>query len=236
MPDTITPDQFSQTQKIPPISGATQCAKKARNAKSPRHKAGHRPATFPEDLRSEVWWKAGEIDRDAHQAGTVFGMVWEIMEDISSHAVNAEARGDKALLTASDRLYVLLNGVSDRIGTMRKAAEVITQLSGKTPTGLAHLSDDPVAQRYREYRAAQAVVDAPEHTADESPEIEAYHAAHDRFIAEPVNSLLGVLLKLEDLADHENLEGELQKAPRLIPPRIVLGLIKDLRAVLGRTE
>lgn len=236
MPDTFTPDQFSQTQQQSSVIGDTPCAKKARKAKAPRHKAGHQPATFPEDLRSEVWWKAGEIDRDAHQVGTIFGMVWEIMEDISSHAVNAEARGDKALLTASDRLYVLLNGVSDRIGTMRKAAEVITQISGKTPTGLAHLSDDPVAQRYREYRAAEAAANAPEHTADEGPVIEAYDAAQDRFIAAPATSLLGVLLKIEMIAEMEDLEGMLEEAPKLAMPRIILGLIKDLRAVLGRTE
>jgi hypothetical protein len=231
MPDTFTPDQFSQTQPITP-AGSTPCAKAAGKGKRSARKDGHQPATFPEDLRSEVWWKAGEIDRDAHQAGTVFGMVWEIMEDISSHAVNAEARGDKALLTASDRLYVLLNGVSDRIGTMRKAAEVITQLSGKTPTGLAHLSDDPVAQRYREYRAAEAVVNAPEHRADESPEIDAFHAAQNRFLAEPVTSLLGVLLKLELLAEVEDLEHEANSFKNSIP----LGLIKDLRTALGRTE
>lgn len=228
MPDTFTPDQFSQTQPVPPVSGDAPCAKKARKARAPRHKAD----TLPDDLRAEVWWKAGEIDRDAHQVGTVFGMVWEIMEDISSHAVNAEARGDKTLLTASDRLYVLLNGVSDRIGTMRKAAEVITQLSGKTPTGLADLSDDPVAQCYREYRAAEAAVNAPEHTADESPEIDAFHAAQNRFLAKPVTSLLGVLLKLELVAEVEDLEHEADG----IKNGTILGLIKDLRTALGRTE
>ncbi|WP_020697444.1 hypothetical protein [Reyranella massiliensis] len=230
MPDTFTPDQFSQTQPITP-AGGTPCAKAAGKGKRSARKVGRQPATLPDDLRSEVWWKAGEIDRDAHQASTVFGMVWEIMEDISSHAVHAEARGDKSLLTASDRLYVLLNGVEDRLGTMRKAAGVITQLSGKTPTGLADLSDDPVAQRYREYRAAEAAVNAPEHTADESPEIDAYHAAQDRFIAAPATSLLGVLLKLELVAEIEDLEHE-----DTIKNCVILGLIKDLRAVLGRTE
>lgn len=236
MPDTFTPDQFSQTQQQSSVIGDTPCAKKARKAKAPRHKAGHQPATFPEDLRSEVWWKAGEIDRDAHQVGTIFGMAWEIMEEISTHAVEAQARGNKALLTASDRLYVLLNGVEDRVGTMRKASEVITRLSSRSTDGATHLGDDAVSQRHREYRAAEAAVNAPEHTADESPEIDAFHAAQSRFIAEPVTSLLGVLLKVEMIAEMEDLEGRLEEAPKLAMPRIILGLIKDLRAVLGRTE
>lgn len=230
MPDTFTPDQFSQIQPFTP-AGSAPCAKATGKGKRSARKAARQPVTFHDDLRNEAWRKAGEIDRDAHQAGTIFGMAWEIMEDISSHAVNAQARGDKSLLTASDRLYVLLNGVEDRIGTMRKAAEVITQLSGKMPTGLADLSDDPVAQRYREYRAAEAVVNAPEHTADESPKIDAYHAAQDRFIAAPATSLLGVLLKLELVAEIEDLEHE-----GTIKNCVILGLIKDLRAALGRTE
>jgi hypothetical protein len=74
-------------------------------------------------------------------------------------------------------------------------------------------------------------VNAPEHTADESPEIDAYHAAQDRFVAEPATSLLGVLLKLELVAEIEDLGHE-----STIKNCVILGLIKDLRAVLGRTE
>lgn len=228
MTDTFTPDQFSQTQKVPPISGATPCAKKARKAKAPSHKTD----TLPDEIRAEVWMRAGEIDRDAHQVGTIFGMAWEIMEEISTHAVHAEARGSKALLTASDRLYVLLNGVEDRVGTMRKASEVITRLSSRSTNGSTHLGDDAVSQRHREYRAAEAAVNAPEHTADESPEIDAFHTAQSRFIEEPVTSLLGVLLKLELLNEVEDLEHEGDG----IKNSIILGLLKDLRAALGRTE
>ena len=99
------------------------------------------------------------------------------------------------------------------------------------PLRIGDLSDDPVAQRYREYRAAEAAVNAPEHTADESPEIDAYHAAQDKFIAAPATSLLGVLLKLELVAEIETLERD-----NSIKSRVILGLIKDFRAVLGRTE
>lgn len=228
MPDTFTPDQLSQTPPVPPVSGATPCAKKARKAKAPRHKAD----TLPDEIRTEVWMRAGEIDRDAHQVGTIFGMAWEIMEEISTHAVDAQARGSKALLTASDRLYVLLNGVEDRVGTMRKASEVITRLTSRSTDGAANLGDDAVSQRHREYRAAEATVNAPEHTADESPEIDAFHAAQERFIAEPVTSLLGVLLKLELLNEVEDLEHEGDG----IKNSIILGLLKDLRTALGRTE
>jgi hypothetical protein len=231
MPDTFTPDQFSQTQTVPPISGATPCAKDARKAKAPARK----PPALSADLLSQIWRRADEIDCVAHPASIAFGMVWEIMEDISSHAVDAQSQGKDELLTLSDRLYLLLNGVQDRMDTMHKAGKAITQLSGRTPKLATHPGDDPIQPFWTTLKSAQAAMSACEGDPPEEMQ-DAYLVACDRFMETRTTSPEGILRKLEYLAEVENVEALSREEPQLIQCRVILGLIRDLRSALGRTE
>jgi hypothetical protein len=58
--------------------------------------------------------------------------------------------------------------------------------------------------------------------------------ADERFTEARTTSLLGGLLKLERIAEVEDLVGKLEENPRLFEARVVLGLICDLRKHLGR--
>lgn len=135
MPDTFTPDQFSQTQTVPPVSGATPCAKS------------------------------------------------------------------------------------------RGAVKKVTSKS-KRPTATPSANGaDAVELRWREMKALQTIVDT-EGDVDEGPKLQAYHAATNRFLKEPVSSLLGVQRKLEHLCEIEAVE------PRdSLMDSIILGLVQDLRQV-----
>ena len=62
-----------------------------------------------------------------------------------------------------------------------------------------------------------------------------YELASQRFIEAKTTSQIGISLKLELAAWHGDLEEELEENPKLAGNRIVLGLIRDLKAELGRS-
>ena len=140
MPDTFTPDQFSQTQAVPPVSGATPCAKSRGPAKQAASKA-RRPLAAPS-----------------------------------------------------------LDG-----------ADVVEKL-------------------WQAMKAAQTIVDT-EGDVDDGPKLKAYHAAADRFLEEPVTSLLGVQRKLEHVCEHEDV-----KAHGSFLGSIVLSLLRDLQQVTSQQK
>lgn len=78
---------------------------------------------------------------------------------------------------------------------------------------------------------AERLVD--EADSDDSPLIEAYHEAQDRFVEHPSTSLADVLLKIERLAEVEDLAMHLRDSPHLLWVRLIDGLIRDLRAITG---
>jgi hypothetical protein len=62
----------------------------------------------------------------------------------------------------------------------------------------------------------------------------AYHKAATAMIEAKATSLVGVLAKLEFAAEYCDLEKENEENPALGHPRIILGLIRDLKEALGR--
>jgi len=66
---------------------------------------------------------------------------------------------------------------------------------------------------------------------DDDPVVLAYHEAQDRFVGSKVASLQDVLLKLSRIDEIEDLEGHLEGSPRLIYPRILQNLLRDLRSL-----
>lgn len=85
---------------------------------------------------------------------------------------------------------------------------------------------DLLVRLYREARAAEAALDESKGEADDGPLHEGYHSAFDQFMDAPVNTVGDVLLKLEAIAEHEDIEAK----PNLIINRILLNLLRDLRA------
>lgn len=95
--------------------------------------------------------------------------------------------------------------------------------------------EDPIKPFWEALTKASEALNAEDR--DPSDEIEdAYYEASDRFVNTHTTSTVGILRKLEYLAAVENMEKLSKDEPQLINCRIVLGLIKDLRTALGRTE
>jgi hypothetical protein len=86
---------------------------------------------------------------------------------------------------------------------------------------------------WRRFKLAKERLDTSGGVADNDPLITAYHEAQDRFVDCKVASLQGVLLKLLLIDEAEDLEGHLEEAPRMLWPRIVKSLLRDLKTQVG---
>ena len=103
--------------------------------------------------------------------------------------------------------------------------DTLVNLTTPASTPIAWQPDSELFRLRRELASAE---DALNTGLDDDKAAPAYHAAHDRFLEAPVHSIAGVLLKLERLADLEEMEASSIRAP----DRIVRNLMRDLRAGL----
>lgn len=90
---------------------------------------------------------------------------------------------------------------------------------------------EPAVTAYQVLLHAERVVNAG--VPDDSPAIDAFHVASERFIEAPVTSMRGVLLKLQRIDTVEGLDGHLDHTPNLMWPRMLKALIRDLQAIAG---
>jgi hypothetical protein len=81
---------------------------------------------------------------------------------------------------------------------------------------------------WRQFKGAEKTLNARIDEDNDTPEI-AYYDAQDRFVDCKVTSLQDVLLKLLLLDETEDLEHHLKESPRLLWPRIVKSLLRDLK-------
>ena len=89
---------------------------------------------------------------------------------------------------------------------------------------------DPLQALWDAYRAKVVAWEA-DGTPFDGPSVSAMIEKEDRFIEARTTSLAGILLKLEHVAETENLA----KDPSMTASRLVFGLITDLRSELLRT-
>lgn len=186
------------------------------------------PAPHPASPWHTVWDNTDHISTRSHDAETAFGLVWGILEDISGLAVEAEKAGDRRLLKLSDELYLLSNTIHDRMVEVRKLSAEMQRLAGQMQDAeRAPAPVDTVARLYSELMVAEKAIN--EATSNPSEEMErALDEATDRFVDEPVTSIQGIALKLQQLAAIESYEKD---EPGLLRSRIVFGLIENLAAI-----
>lgn len=118
--------------------------------------------------------------------------------------------------------------------TSRKSTKPGTIALNESPAqpAVSTTTSDIAVLLRRELADAERIVNAG--VPDDSPLISAYHDAQDRFVNAPTTSMLGVLLKLERIAEVEDLDQHLGKMPNLIWPRMIKALLRDLRALTAR--
>ena len=87
----------------------------------------------------------------------------------------------------------------------------------------------PSETQWREYQAATAAINAE---GAEGKDLEAtFQEAQERFVYAEDATLQGIYLKLRLLAETESLSGNLEDGPRLLWPRIILTILRDLKAL-----
>lgn len=175
-------------------------------------------------LPSVIFGEADQIEIGARRARIAFDLVWPIIDDIPGSRIDQ-------LEGHTDQLYLLLAIVSTELDAAHGRANKITDAARALKQPVPPLSlgngDGLVALRLQ-LQAAEGALnkdDVPE----EGPVVDAYHAANDRFIDAPARTPADMLLKLERLAEIEEMEEPTIRSP----DRIVLNLIRDLRGALG---
>ena len=87
----------------------------------------------------------------------------------------------------------------------------------------------PSETQWREYQAATAAINAE---GAEGKDLEAtFQEAQERFVYAEDATLQGIYLKLRLLAQVENLAGRLDENCNLLWPRIILTILRDLKAL-----
>jgi hypothetical protein len=87
----------------------------------------------------------------------------------------------------------------------------------------------PSETQWREYQAATTAINARD-TDDKDLEA-AFREAQERFVYAEDATLQGIYLKLRLLAETESLSSNLEEGPHLLWPRIILTILRDLKAL-----
>lgn len=183
-------------------------------------------SVLPSIIFSEADW----IEIGTRRAKTSLEVVWSVLDDVSDLGGELKDAGDDRLESLAARLYLLLGIVSDELKSARHHADKIADAAQelKNPMHAQPLGtgDDLLTLRLQ-LKAAEDALNATDN--DESPLLDAYDEANERFLDAPTRTPSDVLLKLERLADL----GDMASGPQTSTNRIVLNLIRDLRGALG---
>jgi hypothetical protein len=129
-------------------------------------------------------------------------------------------------------------GVTERVDTLvdviRETAEQIrTDIEQTTEGNAVQPPHQPSARHWRDYQAAIRAHNAS--PKDDAALAVAFSEAQDRFIYAEDATLQGIYFKLRLLEQSQKLTGYLDENPNLMWPRIILTILRDLKA-LGTLE
>jgi hypothetical protein len=136
-----------------------------------------------------------------------------------------------------DALVQHSQSVTDQIDTLTDIlCETAAQIRGDAETlGGCHVPPVTGAKRFpsetqwREYQAATTAINARD---TDDKDLEAtFREAQDRFVYTEDATLQGIYLKLRLLAETESLSSNLDEGPHLLWPRIILTILRDLKAL-----
>ena len=87
----------------------------------------------------------------------------------------------------------------------------------------------PSETQWREYQAAVTAINAKD--ADDKDLQATFSEAQDRFVYAEDATLQGIYLKLRLLAEIESFSSHLDDGPHLLWPRIILTILRDMKAL-----
>ena len=136
-----------------------------------------------------------------------------------------------------DALVQHSQSVTDQIDTLADIlCETAVQIRGDAETlggyqvpAVTGAKRFPSETQWREYQAAVTAINAKD--ADDKDLEVTFREAQDRFVYTEDATLQGIYLKLRLLAQVENLAGYLEEGPNFLWPRIILTILRDLKAL-----
>lgn len=182
-------------------------------------------------LPSAIFRQADAIEIGTRRAKTSLDLAWDMVNELDAMGEASAKPTGITLGALSSRLYLLLGIVGDELKSAHSRADKIIdaarELKNPMPTTPVASGSDLLTLRLQ-LKAAEDALD--EDGAPESgPIVDAYHSANRRFLEAPARTPAEMLLKLERLAEIE----EMEEHPERADHQIVLNLIRDLRGALG---
>jgi hypothetical protein len=173
---------------------------------------------------------ADVIDFQCHgfRVEELAGLVRMCGESIYKELVSIGSRHPDALVQHSQ-------SVTDQIDTL---ADILCETAVKIRSDAETLSGWPAVtvgkrfpseMQWREYQAATTAINAE--GADGKDLETTFQEAQGRFVYAEDATLQGIYLKLRLLAQVESLSGHLEDGPNLLWPRIILTILRDLKAL-----
>ena len=170
------------------------------------------------------------IEVNSFRVEELAGLVRMCGESIYKELVSIGRSHPDALLqhsqTVTDQIDTLADILCETAAKIRSDAET---LSGWQIPAVACAKRFPSETQWHEYQAATAAINAE---GAEGKDLEAtFSEAQERFVYAEDATLQGIYLKLRLLAESESLSGHLEDGPNLLWPRIILTILRDLKAL-----
>jgi hypothetical protein len=151
-------------------------------------------------------------------------------ESIYKELVSIGSRHPDALVQHSQSVATYIDTLADIL------CETAVQIRGDAETlGGCQLPPVTGAKRFpsemqwREYQSATTAINAKD--ADDKDLEATFREAQERFVYAEDATLQGIYLKLRLLAETESLSSNLDEGPHLLWPRIILTILRDLKAL-----
>ena len=128
--------------------------------------------------------------------------------------------------SVTDYIDTLADMLCETAVQIRGDAETLSGCQVPAVTGAKRF---PSETQWREYQAATSAINARD---TDDKDLEAtFREAQARFVYAEDASLQGIYLKLRLLAETESLSSNLDEGPHLLWPRIILTILRDLKAL-----
>jgi hypothetical protein len=170
------------------------------------------------------------IEVNSFRVEELAGLVRMCGESIYKELVSIGRSHPDALVqhsqSVTDQIDTLADILCETAVKIRGDAET---LSGWQVPAVACAKRFPSETQWREYQAATAAINAE---GANGRDLEAtFSEAQERFVYAEDATLQGIYLKLRLLAESESLSNHLEDGPNLLWPRIILTILRDLKAL-----
>jgi hypothetical protein len=181
-------------------------------------------------IEKAPWVDANRIEVHGYRVEELAGLVRMCGESIYKELTAIGRSHPDALVQHSQSVATYVDTLADILCEtavqIRSDAESLAGCHVPAVTGAKRF---PSETQWREYQTAVTALNA---NPDDDNDLQAtFSEAQDRFVYAEDATLQGIYLKLRLLAETESLSSNLAEGPHLLWPRIILTILRDLKAL-----